>query len=188
MPPVAVALLLFGTIDRIEGQWAVVEWLPSGEMHDVAMGVCPQHIQEGDRIQLHAWTDPTGPAMLSPAQLGQRLLTPHGAIGLPSDAPLPSQQRFSVRIARVDVTPQSPGRTHPSTGTREHGSMDLRLFRVGASATHQTLSRGCTEPADQTPGHHAADQTRPPHVPEPPPSPGAHPPLVPGRATIHSER
>ena len=89
MQPVAFVLVLLGTIDRIEGSWAVVEWQPSGELHDVAIGACPTQIREGDRIQLNAWASPDGPSMRIMSELGARLLTPRGTIGLPSDAPLP---------------------------------------------------------------------------------------------------
>ena len=149
MQPIAFVLVLLGTIDRIEGGWAVVEWQPSGELHDVAMGVCPSHIREGDRIQLHAWASPDGPSMPIRSEHGARLLTPRGTIGLPSDAPLPGDQRFYAHITPIDKQPASPGRTHPPTGTREHGSMDLRLFRMGAPATHVRIRDDCTEPVDR---------------------------------------
>ncbi len=127
-------LILTGVVDRIEGNQAVVEWWPSAETCDVALSVLPARISEGQTIVLLARGGGLGRSIVVHDSSGTRLLTPRGSIGLPTDAQLPADQLYTVRFRRrPDATrPRSPGRAHPATGTREHGRMDLRSFRVGA--------------------------------------------------------
>jgi hypothetical protein len=162
MKPVMIALLLVGTVDRIEGRWAVVEWLPSEDLRDVALSACPPGIAEGDRIRLVARAAPDGPAIPSRSTGALRLLTPAGPIGLPADAPLPTTARFEVQLIKQAPAAHSPGRIHPIMGTREHGSMDLRLFRVGTSSEPAKPAHDPDAPGIQAAGHRGAPRSEPP--------------------------
>jgi len=186
MQPVMAALLLLGTIDRIEGSWAVVEWLPSAAIRDVALSACPPGIREGDRIHLVVRAHPEGASVVSRKDGMYRLLTPHGPVGLPDDAPLPSDQRFHVGVAAQRPTPQSPGRAQPAMGTRGHGSMDLRLFRLSAPALEASPQPDRTESTGPASDRPAAGPTPPQPGPAPPPDPVRHPPPDPCTASSHS--
>jgi hypothetical protein len=179
-------LLLLGTIDRIEGSWAVVEWLPSAELADVALAACPAGIAEGDRIQLIARARPDGSAVISRREGRYRLITHEGPIGLPEDAPLPADQRFVVSITKQAIGQDLRGRTHPIMGTREHGSMDLRLFRVGAPVLSISPGRGRSPPAGPAEDRPEAALTPQPPDPPPPPDPGRAPPPDRGTESSHS--
>jgi hypothetical protein len=48
-----LALRLVGTVDRIEGDFAVVEWR-NGELTDVGLALLPTAVQEGDRVVLRS--------------------------------------------------------------------------------------------------------------------------------------
>ncbi len=48
-PALALGLSLTGTVDRIEGDWAVVEWV-DGSMSDLPLDAVPKELREGDSI------------------------------------------------------------------------------------------------------------------------------------------
>jgi len=190
MRQVMMGLMLVGVVDRIEGDWAAVEWWPTAEIRDVATSRLPPHAQEGDQLIMTVRPRPQGTAIVTNCQQGSVLHTLRGQVHLPSDAPLPTDQRYRVWLRKRPATThtRSQGRAHPRSGTREHGSMDLRSFRVGASALRTPLSpsfgrSGPCGPAADRPG---ALRPLQPHDPEPLPDLEAPQSLGPRTGSSHS--
>ncbi len=129
MKPLITIALLIGVLDRIEGDWAIIEWVSTGETRDLATGFLPSTIQEGDRILLQLRSHPAGDVTVAGRVSHQQLLSPKGKIFLPSDVYLTPGAPLCATIRRINWTIPTSGRVDPATGTHEHGNLDNRLPR-----------------------------------------------------------
>ncbi len=181
MPGVMTTLFLVGVVDRIEAEWAVVEWQPTAAVTDVAKTALHTRTKEGDRIMLLARFDPQGPSMARIVDGRVRLSTPQGVIHLPDGAEVPISQRYMTEIHTISR--DSPGRAHPMMGNREHGGMDPASSGVGAP-TIRRCDR--TESAAQAADHREAGRSPTPLVPEQQQDQEALPPLAQCMESSHS--
>jgi hypothetical protein len=98
------------TIDRIEGDFTVVEWLGSVLTTDVSTALYPRPPSEGEQWMIHLAPSTDGETRLDDSFLA--LTNPKGTIGLPKALTVNNQHQFRLRMTRTPNT-STPGGALP---------------------------------------------------------------------------
>lgn len=116
-PPLALlfGLRLSGVVDRIEGDFAVVEWA-EGDLSDVPLSLLPERIEEGDTLVLRLRPRPDGALALG--TLPPRIATPKGPLTLPSSFPIRSGSAWHFRTRAARTRPRPADRAVPNPPQR----------------------------------------------------------------------
>jgi hypothetical protein len=93
--PLILAIRLSGTVDRVEGDWVVVEW-SGGDFTDLPSTIFSRLPLEGERLSLRLQTRTQGSALALPGT-HPRLSTQVGLVSLPEDAQLRPGHRYSLQ-------------------------------------------------------------------------------------------
>ena len=94
--PLLIALRLAGTVDRIEGDWVVVEW-SGGHFTDLPAAAFQRIPREGEPVSLRLQPSTTGSALAIPSR-PPSLATEAGLLSLPAQVSLRPGLRYSLRI------------------------------------------------------------------------------------------
>ena len=92
-------LQLSGTVDRIEGSWAIVEWT-DGSFTDVPLSIFPRRPKEGETFSIRLQPNHNGAGLALPGH-PPRLSTSVGLIELPqTPKPRPGNRyRICIRFS-----------------------------------------------------------------------------------------
>jgi hypothetical protein len=156
MKPLITIVLLIGVLDRIEGDWAIIEWASTGETRDLTTKFLPSTIQEGDRILLQLRPHPAGDVTVAGRVSQQHLISPSGQVFLPSDVYLTPGVPLCATIRRINWTIPNFGRVDPATGTHEHGNLDNRLPRDRRALSAPVAD--CIKSGRSSPGRREVDR------------------------------
>lgn len=110
-----LGLRLSGTVDRIEGDFAVVEWA-EGELSDVPLSLLPHRVDEGDLIVLRL--RPQSGGALSLGTFPPRLATAEGPLTLPSSLSIRSGSAWQLRTRAARIRPRPVNRAVPPNSER----------------------------------------------------------------------
>ena len=117
LTPLLLALRLAGTVDRVEGDWVVVEW-HSGHITDLPTSAFERAPREGEAMSLRLQPRVRGAALAIPGR-PPRLSTDAGLLSLPDHTNLRPGLRYSLRIRlprgavlQRPTTPVQEDKTH----------------------------------------------------------------------------
>jgi hypothetical protein len=113
LSPLLLVLRLAGTVDRVEGDWVVVEW-HSGNVTDLPTSTFERTPREGESMSLRLQPRVRGAALAIPGR-PPRLATDEGLLSLPDRAGLRPGLRYSLRIR----LPREPVFQPPTTPVQE---------------------------------------------------------------------
>ena len=133
------------TIDRIEGDWAVIEWWGTTTITEVALSRFPDQPREGERWVVHLTNTPADDAALDVhhAPLNQRTGPPNISI--------PPPKNVALRLSRMpDIT--SKGGTKSMTSKNTRAAVDQALETLKKKHGDGTVMRMGEAPEQRTDG------------------------------------
>jgi len=118
-----------GTVDRIEGDWAVVEW-PAVGFLDVPTALFSRPPREGAPVRLWALAHPRGTWRLDGDALRPEAAASAADLQLPAPAGLRADRRYLVVLAAIGPLAPPALAAGPGRGPRRAGGVPPTTMRT----------------------------------------------------------